>query len=144
MKTFKIADHTFEAPVRWTDNQSFFDSVVERLFDGRGRAVNRMTGICAYNQSVSGGCAIGSQVPTEVAAVMDGLGGITGSLSVTSAVFDDLVGIAWPDTENGRGLAERLQWTHDSPLSWQSNRFVDTYRLKGIAEDFNLTYELPK
>jgi hypothetical protein len=89
-------------------NQDYFDKTINHIVQ-QGDAC--MIGPhCAYRNGTKS-CAVGYWIPEGHMANMS-----TGGVGSLVGKYQDLKGVAWPDTKNGIHLARALQWLHDENI----------------------------
>lgn len=109
-------------------NQEAFDTMVERLADGKGRAQQGISSICQYRTPSGNRCVVGALLTEDEAIKADQIGG---SASNIQPVFPRLIGI---DAD----LMMSMQGLHDNLNNWSGLEFIAWASVRGIGRAFGL------
>lgn len=123
------------------NKQEIFDKVVERLYDGTGRAAiyddDGEFITCAYEDEDGKRCAVGIFIPEGHQAAKCG-----GGISMLTTNYTNLPEFFY----NEEFFLGQLQDAHDMAEHWNENQFNEDgeYALELIADMHSLTFKKPK
>lgn len=117
--------------------QEIFDTVVARLSDGTGQAKDDL-GTCKYLDECTGNkCAVGLFIPDGHDAQ-----NYHGDVEMLVTGYykggpNELPALIYYNVD----LLSRLQRVHDTNVNWFGNTFIGVGPLKGVADEYNLSYK---
>ena len=122
------------------NNQEIFDTIAKHLLTQNQKSLDN-TGKCVYKSALGLSCAVGCLLKDKDTTDYEGIGvdDLRNALMDRNHknLYQDLLSVGIPDTDEAFNLLAELQVIHDSfqPVKWQ-------YHLKVLAEQQGLLWKL--
>lgn len=122
------------------NNQEIFDTIAKHLLTQNQKSLDN-TGKCVYKSALGLSCAVGCLLKDKDTTDYEGIGVVDLRNALMDRnhknLYQDLLSVNIPDTDEAFNLLAYLQIIHDSfqPVKWQ-------YHLKVLAEQQGLQWKL--
>lgn len=122
------------------NNQELFDTIANHLLTQNQKSLSSQ-GTCVYKSALGLSCAVGCLLKDKDTTDYEGIGvdDLRNALMDRNHknLYQDLLSVGIPDTDEAFNLLAELQVIHDSfqPVKWQ-------YHLKVLAEQQGLLWKL--
>ena len=122
------------------NNQEIFDTIAKHLLTQNQKSLDN-TGKCVYKSALGLSCAVGCLLKDKDTTDYEGIGVVDLRNALMDRnhknLYQDLLSVNIPDTDEAFNLLAYLQIIHDSfqPVKWQ-------YHLKVLAEQQGLLWKL--